>query len=327
MNKPNRLVNVRFLWQSNPGTFLTGDLPIKYGQRVVALSDRGMAVGFVNSHLFAPRGPDSEAEYQTISRIASDEDIERFKQLYQKQRDAADIFKTLVAEQKLNMRLADVEYTAFGKKIVFYFTAPTRVDFRELLKDLSKKFQERLELRQISNNGNPVTEGTIGPCGMELCLFINSLMMKQGGRKKSCTEFNCCLDYKDPFYEDKRSRLPKVGDYITTHTGDMGRVEKLDLWREEFDLLTEKGILKRFVSRLLKETIDKRSIEFPTSFERISNETNVTLGLETNNIEKQRMSEGQSAEQIKQNKIFIEKQFELLFGKTSLDFSLPGIDE
>ena len=326
MSNTNRLVKVRFLGQSHPGTFLAGDLPIQYGSRVVAMSERGMAIGHVNSYPFDLPSTASMPNIQSIAKIATSEDLEKYKQVYQDQRDVSLIFNQLVTQHNLEMKLDRVEFTSLGKKMIFYYTSPIRVDFRDLLKDLSKRFKERIELRQIPSNENATT-GNIGPCGMELCLFIKSVMNEEAGTKRGCSEFNCCLDYKDPFYEDKRSRLPKVGDFVTTHTGDMGRVERLDLWKEEFEMITDQGVVKRFVSDQMKEILNKKSVQFPRQFESVSNETKMVLGLDDLQAANKMACDLESANDQLANKNFTEKNFELLFGKTTLDFSLPEIDE
>lgn len=321
-----RLVKVRFFGQYNPCNFLVGDLPIEYGQKVVAMSERGLTIGYVNSYPFdLPISVDIK-NVRTISKIATEEDGEKYRQVYQDQRKARNIFNQLVSEHELKMTLTDVEFNLFGKQITFYYTSPGRVDFRELLKGLSSKLKARVELRQISNEkSSPIP--TIGPCGMEMCMFINSVVPDANNTQKRCTEFNCCLDYKDPFYEDKRSRLPKVGDFITTHTGEMGRVERLDLWTEEFEMMTDKGILKRYVSDLRKETLNKRSVLFPKTFESTKNETKTVMGQEENEIAKKITMEADAARYKILSKDFVEKNFELLFGRKSMDFSLPEIDE
>lgn len=323
----SRLVRVRFVGQSNPCNFLIGNLAIEYGQKVVAMSDRGLAIGYVNSYPFdLPNSLDLK-NILTINKIATDEDVVIFRNAYQDQRNARNIFNQLVSEHEMTMTLADVEFTSFGEQIIFYYTSPTRVDFRELLKSLSKRFKARIELRQIPSGerGSPST--TIGPCGMELCLFINSVVKNGNAEYKRCNEYSCCLDHKDPFYEDKRSRLPKVGDFITTHTGEMGRVERLDLWTEEFEMMTDKGILKRYVSELRNETLNKRTVQFPKTFDNTSNETKTVMGFNENEAARKLLMEAESEQYKISNRDFAEKNFELLFGEKSLDFSLPEIDE
>ncbi len=290
----------------------------------MAMSERGPTIGYVNSYPFdLPKSVEIK-NLRTISKIATEEDEERYRQVYQDQRKARNIFTQLVSDHQLSMTLTDVEFTSLGKKIIFYYTSPGHVDFRELLKDLAIKLKARVELRQIaSSKSSPIP--TIGPCGVEMCMFINSVTDIK--TKNRCNEFNCCLDYKDPFYEDKRSRLPKVGDFITTHTGEMGRVERLDLWSEEFEMMTDQGVLKRYVSELRKETLNKGTVNFPHTFESTKNETKTVMGMEESENTKKMNMEAESARYKISSKEFAEKNFESLFGRKSIDFSLPEIDE
>lgn len=255
-----RLIRVRFPGQPRPNSFLTGNLSVEYGQKVVALSDRGMTIGYVNSFPYEVTYSKKMSDPCHITRLATDEDIIKYKQAYQGQREAQNTFIRMASEHRLEMNLKDVEFTSYGEKIIFYYTAPTRVDFRELLKSLKNNLRMQIVLRQIPECMGDL--GEVGPCGPELCLFINSLMEGDCSNNKNCNEFKCRLDYKDPFYEDKRSRLPKVGDFICTHSGEIGRVERLDLWNEEFDMLTDKGVLKRYVSEQWKETLKRKDVRF-----------------------------------------------------------------
>ncbi len=244
------VVRVRFPGQTKPQSFLLGQLPFKYGEKVVALSERGMTVGYINSFPFDLPDSQKAGKIYHIERYATDQDILEYKEAYQEQREAKTIFVDFVSELKLEMTLKDIEFSELGKKVTFYFTAPTRVDFRELLKKLNHSLKLKIELRQVHEGHGDL--GDIGPCGQELCQFINSVMDSGCSQHKKCNEYKCRLDYKDPFYEDKRSRLPKIGEIISTHTNEKGRVLRLDLWNEEFELLTEQGAVKKFVSDLWK---------------------------------------------------------------------------
>jgi cell fate regulator YaaT (PSP1 superfamily) len=322
MNNKSKIVTIRFLGQSRPCNFLVGNLKVNHGDRVIAMSDRGMAIGFVNSSPFDLPKSDDIRFLRTITRIATKEDIQTCKNLYQQQKESRKVFNQLVIEHQLTMKLVDIEYTSFGKKALFYFSSPGRVDFRDFLKALSAKINAQITLRQIpSDDKSPIA--TIGPCGMERCLFINSVIFKEEGGNRRCNEFTCCLDSKDPFYEDKRSRLPRVGDYITTHSGEVGRVERLHLWHEEFEMITDQGHLKRYTSNQKKEKLDKKSVDFPKYFEIILDKTKTTVGVD----EKKTASEAESDQYIEESKAFADRTFDLLFGKTSLDLSLPEIGE
>jgi hypothetical protein len=153
-------------------------------------------------------------------------------------------------------------------------------------------------------------------------------MQNEKAGEKRCNEFYCCLDYKDPFYEDKRAGLPRVGDFITTHSGEMGRVEKLDLWHEEFELLTDQGILKRYVSEQRHETLNKKTVVFPKFFETISRENKIVVRLKEADEKRLNAIETDKQKSHEAGKAFSEKNFKLLFGQSSLleiDNSAEGI--
>lgn len=311
-------VRVRFMGQAQACTFLMDNLPIEYGQKVVAMSDRGMTIGFVNSNPFKLSYSETTQDIRAIHKVASDSDIAKYKQIYQEQKEARSTFNILVKKYQLEIKLTDIQFTSNGKKVIFYYTAANRVDFRELLKALNNVLKVRVELKQIQLREGHSALGDVGPCGPELCLFINSLMQNEKASEKRCNEFFCCLDYKDPFYEDKRAGLPRVGDFITTHSGEMGRVEKIDLWHEEFELLTDQGIIKRYVSEQRLETLNKKKVVFPKSFETITRENKIVVRLKEADEEKLNAIEIDKQKSHEAGKAFSENNFKLLFGQSSL---------
>jgi len=197
MNKSLVLVNVRFFDQVMPTTCAAGDFEIHYGQKVVALSDRGLAVGIVNSLPFNPSPESEDQDYHKILKIATNQDIVDCKRIYQEQRRAGDIFKRLVAQQGLDMHLEHFKYTSNGCKVIFYYRSKNRVDFRDLLRSLKKEIPETIELHQLSANLNRLHLAQIGPCGMELCLFINSTIKNLKSNGSRCSENKCCMEYYD----------------------------------------------------------------------------------------------------------------------------------
>jgi cell fate regulator YaaT (PSP1 superfamily) len=173
-----RFVRVRFPGNSRSFSFLVGKRRIEYGQKVVAMSDRGMAVGYVNSFAYELPFNKSMLPIRSISKVATDDDIVKDREAYQKQKDAENICNDLIEEYRLDMHLTHVEFTSFGKKAVFYFIAPARVDFRDLVKALVGQLKTRIELRQISVRDRSASVGGIGPCGLELC--CSSFLTKYG---------------------------------------------------------------------------------------------------------------------------------------------------
>jgi len=335
-----RFVRVRFPGNAKSFSFLIGKRNIEYGQKVVAMSDRGMAVGYVNSFPYDLPFHSSMLPVRSIAKVATDEDIEKDKEAYRQQKEAEIICNELIENHKLDMQLTHVEFTSFGKKAVFYFIAPARVDFRDLVKDLVGKLKTRIELRQISVRDRSASVGGIGPCGRELC--CSSFLTKYGnaGIKMAknqdltlnfsklngvCGQLKCCLQYEDEVYKEKRNKLPKENDIILTSNGDIGRVLRLHLLSEQFEMITQKGVKKRFVVDMFKETLDKDSTPFPKEFDSVSDETHKVVGLEESMSKKTKAFESEISVIKAKSKSFAEKTFENLFGEKSLNYSLPEL--
>lgn len=337
-----RFVRVRFPGNSRSFAFLIGKRRIEYGQKVMAMSDRGMAVGYVNSFPYDVPFNKGMLPIRSISKLADEEEMIKDKATYRQQKEAENICNDLIESYKLDMYLTHVEFTSFGKKAVFYFIAPSRVDFRDLVRDLVGKLKTRIELRQISVRDRSAAVGGIGPCGLELC--CSSFLTKYGnvGIKMAknqdltlnfsklngvCGQLKCCLQYEDDVYREKRSRLPKEGDYIHTHTGESGRVDRLHLLSEQFDMMTNRGVRKRYVVDLYKETTDKDGAKFPNEFEFVSDETQKIVGLDEAAAKKVKEFEAEIAAMKAPAKSFADEIFENLMGAKTLDYSLPEIAE
>ena len=337
-----RFVRVRFPGNSRSFPFLVGKRRIEYGQKVVAMSDRGMAVGYVNSFPYEVPFNKSMLPVRSIAKVATDEDVVKDQEAYRQQKNAENICNDLIEQFKLDMQLTHVEFTSFGKKAVFYFIAPARVDFRDLVRDLVGKLKTRIELRQISVRDRSASIGGIGPCGRELC--CSSFLTKYGnvGIKMAknqdltlnfsklngvCGQLKCCLQYEDDVYREKRARLPKEGDIITTHTNETGRVDRLHLLSEQFVMMTNRGVRKRFVVDLYKETLDKETANFPKEFDMITDETHKVVGLDEKETKKIKAFEAEVKTYKEKGKSFADGIFESLFGEKSLDYSLPAIEE
>jgi cell fate regulator YaaT (PSP1 superfamily) len=337
-----RFVRVRFPGNARSFPFLVGKRRIEYGQKVVAMSDRGMAVGYINSFPYDVPFNKSMLPVRSISKVATDDDIEKDKEAYRQQKNAENICNDLIEQYRLDMQLTHVEFTSFGKKAVFYFIAPARVDFRDLVKDLVGKLKTRIELRQISVRDRSASIGGIGPCGRELC--CSSFLTKYGnvGIKMAknqdltlnfsklngvCGQLKCCLQYEDDVYREKRSRLPKEGDIITTHTGEIGRVDRLHLLSEQFVMMTNHGVRKRFVVDLYKETLDKETANFPKEFESVSDETHKVIGLDESQTKKVKIFESEIKTYKQKSQSFADEIFSSLFGSKTMDYSLPELKE
>tara|TARA_B100001971_G_C18268046_1_gene596579 strand:+ start:8099 stop:9562 length:1464 start_codon:yes stop_codon:yes gene_type:complete len=302
VGEPLKFVRVRFPGHAKSYPFLVGNRKLKYGQKVVAMSDRGMAVGYVNSFSYDLPFDKSMLPLKSINKIASEEDIEKEKETYKKQKDTETICQDLIEKHNLDMNLTHVEFTQFGKKVVFYFVAPARVDFRGLVKDLVSELRLRIELRQISVRDRAASQGALGPCGRELCCSsflsrygnVNIKMAKNQNLTLNysklngvCGQLKCCLQYEDEVYDEKRKRLPREGKFIQTTDRERGKVFRLHILSEQFDLLTNNGKIKRYTNKFFDREIDEEKARMPGRFDHISDETATVIGL--NEAEAQRV--------------------------------------
>lgn len=182
-----------------------------------------------------------------VLRIATKDDIKKHKENKEKEKSAFEICLNKISEHGLNMKLIDVEYTFDNNKVIFYFTAEGRVDFRDLVKDLATIFKTRIELRQIGVRDEAKMLGGLGPCGRPLCCStflgdfasVSIKMAKEQNLSLNptkisgiCGRLMCCLNYEQSTYEDIRKRLPKVGSLVETERGK-GEVVSNNLLKEK----------------------------------------------------------------------------------------------
>ena len=228
-----KFVRVRFPGHAKSYAFLVGSRNLMYGQKVMAMSDRGIAVGYINSFEYELPFSKDLLPIKSINKIATDEDMTKEKEVYKRQKEIETTCQNLINKHDLQMNLTHVEFTQFGKKVVFYFVAPARVDFRGLVKDLVGELKLRIELRQISVRDRAASMGAIGPCGRELCCssFLSkygnvsikmaknqNLTLNYSKLNGVCGQLKCCLTYEEEVYEQKRKKLPNEGDFIQVKT-------------------------------------------------------------------------------------------------------------
>lgn len=286
-------VRVRFPSNARSFPFFIGNRKFPYGKRVVAMSDRGMAVGYINSFPYKVTFNKSMLPIRNILKVATDSDLDKDLQNYQKEKGAREICRQLVEKHKLDMDIVNVEYTQFGKKAVFYFISPARVDFRELVKDLVSELKMRIELRQISMRDRTAALGGLGPCGRQLCCssfleqygHVNikmaknqNLMLNANKINGLCGQLKCCIAYEDEVYSEKRSHLPQMGEIVATKNGDVGRVERLHILAEQFETITKDGIKRRYVLEQYLPEKKNEQLNFPSQFEHIVDETSQLIG-------------------------------------------------
>lgn len=207
----------------------------KTGDLVVVDTARGIELGEVANSNLVVSDDDVVHPLREVVRRATDADIRRREENKKKQEQAFKICEEKIQSHKLDMKLVEVEYSFDGTKILFYFTADGRVDFRELVKDLASVFHMRIELRQIGVRDEAKMLGGLGICGRPFCCnrFLNDFlpvsikMAKEQGLSLNpvkisgtCGRLMCCLNYEQNVYEKLNKTTPRVGSTVTTPDGD-----------------------------------------------------------------------------------------------------------
>lgn len=218
-----------FIWHFDPGPW-----DVKVGDYVLADSPEGVAVGVVVEGPLPLLTEEGKIQLKEIHRPATEQEIQKYFSHRERERLAREYCLERIAAHNLPMKLVDVELLFDESKIIFYFTAEGRVDFRELLKDLVKHLKMRIELRQIGVRNHAAAVGGIGMCGRTLCCaqFLKkfhpvSLKMAKDQNLSlnplkisgSCGRLMCCLQYEYPVYSVLKDGLPKVGRKIETPEG------------------------------------------------------------------------------------------------------------
>lgn len=241
------VVGVRFRNAGKIYFFAPGDLEIEVGDHVIVETARGVEYGNV---VLSPRDVEDDKVIQplkTVIRVATPEDDAIEAKNREKEKEAFKICLEKIAKHKLEMKLIGTEYTFDNNKVLFYFTADGRIDFRELVKDLAAVFKTRIELRQIGVRDETKLIGGIGICGRPLCcssymsdfIPVSIKMAKEQNLSLNptkisgvCGRLMCCLKYEEETYEYLNSRLPNVGDMVTTPEGLRGEVHSVNVLRQ-----------------------------------------------------------------------------------------------
>lgn len=215
--------------------FSPNGLSLSVGDRVIVETSRGMEIGSVviSNHRIPSSGV--TAPLRKILRKATEQDLEKAERNRRAELDAAVICRQKIEDHKLEMRLVDAEYTFDNSKLLFYFTAESRVDFRELVKDLASVFRTRIELRQIGIRDEAKMIGGLGACGRPFCCttFLSDFVQVSIKMAKeqnfslnsakisgACGRLMCCLRYEHEIYEAALKKTPPVGSYVATAAGN-----------------------------------------------------------------------------------------------------------
>ena len=251
-----KVVGVRFRNAGKIYYFGPGKLDIHAGMHVIVETARGVEMGTV---MMEPKGVSEEDVIQPLKpviRIATEADEKTVAKNREKEKDAFRICLEKIAKHKLDMKLVEAEYTFDNNKLLFYFTADGRIDFRELVKDLAAVFRTRIELRQIGVRDETKILGGIGICGRELCCHahlsefvpVSIKMAKEQNLSLNptkisgvCGRLMCCLKHEEETYEELNRRLPNVGDHVTTDDGLKGEVASVNVLRQLVKVIVDVG--------------------------------------------------------------------------------------
>ena len=230
-----KVVGVRFRTAGKVYYFDPVKFNIKKGGHVIVETARGVEYGTVVGNVKEVADENVVQPLKPVLRIATTRDDEQEKTNKEKEKEAFKICLEKIQKHKLEMKLIDAEYTFDNNKVLFYFTADGRIDFRELVKDLAAVFKTRIELRQIGVRDQAKIVGGIGGCGQQCCCnrFLDdfapvsikmakeqSLSLNPTKISGLCSRLMCCLKYEEEVYKEKNKRLPRVGQAIMTPDGE-----------------------------------------------------------------------------------------------------------
>ena len=249
------IIGVRFKKPGKIYFFDPGNLEINKDDEVIVETAMGEEIG----HVVIQKREIEESKLTTplkqVVRVATKEDLASREKYKAKEPEAMQICKEKVKKYNLDMNLTDVEYKFDGSKILFYFTADGRIDFRDLVKDLASVFKTRIELRQIGVRDEVKRIGGNGVCGRELCCcsFLDNfetvsikmakeqnIALNPSKISGNCGRLMCCLKYEQEAYSEKLSRLPKIGAIVKTESGE-GTVEGVEILKEVLKVKIKDG--------------------------------------------------------------------------------------
>ncbi len=249
-----KVVGVRFRTAGKIYYFDPGEFELSRGMHVVVETARGMEYGFVVGPPMEVDETNIQQPLKSVIRISTPEDDEREKRNKEREKEAFRVCRERIQQRGLDMKLIDAEYTFDDGKILFYFTADGRIDFRELVKDLASVFRTRIELRQVGVRDEAKILGGYGSCGRPLCChtwlsdFVpvsikmakeQNLSLNPGKISGVCGRLMCCLKNESETYEELNKTLPHPGDEVEAADGMNGLVESVNILRQTARIIVE----------------------------------------------------------------------------------------
>ncbi|AZR74417.1 stage 0 sporulation protein [Anoxybacter fermentans] len=261
--------------------FDPSDIDLRFGDKVIVETSRGIELGEV---VIGPKEVEEDEIVQPLKKVirkATAKDLEQLEINHKKEKEAYKICLKKIAEHGLPMKLIDVEYTFDNNKIIFYFTAEGRVDFRELVKDLASVFRTRIELRQIGVRDEAKMMGGLGPCGLQLCCktFLREfepisikmakaqeLSLNPAKISGLCGRLMCCLRYECDTYEDLKEEMPDIDEEIDMDEDNLVKEkinlctpddEEIELSLDEIDKSDEKEVVENEEELIEDEEVEQ----------------------------------------------------------------------
>ena len=250
------VVGIRFKPTGKVLQYAAEGLALQRGEKCVAESENGVEIATVVMPPYEIEADAEQTSIKPILRPASVEDLEQAEAYKEQAREAFDLCRQRIQEMAVPMKLVSADFTLDGRKVIFYFTAEGRVDFRQLVRSLASALQTRIEMRQIGVRDEAKKLGGYGTCGRPLCCStfltefapISVRMAKEQGLALNpsrisgvCGRLKCCLAYEIPVYKAIRDELPRIGDTYVTEEGP-GRVTDVTVMGEAFEVeLDESG--------------------------------------------------------------------------------------
>ena len=251
-----KVIGVRFRTAGKIYFFDPLNFEIKRGDHVIVETARGIEFGTVMTGVTEVEDDKIVQPLKPVLRLATERDVEQEANNKLKEKEAFKICLEKIHARELDMKLIDTEYTFDNNKVLFYFTADGRIDFRELVKDLAAVFKTRIELRQIGVRDETKIVGGIGICGRPLCCHsyladfipVSIKMAKEQNLSLNptkisgvCGRLMCCLKNEEETYEELNRRLPGIGDFVTTDDGLKGEVQSVNVLRQLVKVVVEEG--------------------------------------------------------------------------------------
>ena len=249
-----KVIGVRFRTAGKVYFFDPLQFEIKRGDHVIVETARGIEFGTVVAGVHEVEDDKVIQPLKPVMRLAGERDIEQEAANKEKEKEAFKICKEKILKHGLEMKLIDAEYTFDNNKVLFYFTADGRIDFRQLVKDLASVFKTRIELRQIGVRDETKILGGIGICGRTLCCHTylsefapvsikmakeQNLSLNQTKISGVCGRLMCCLKNEQETYEELNRNLPGIGDIVTTPQGVSGTVQSVNVLRQMVKIVVE----------------------------------------------------------------------------------------